>query len=100
WRCRLSRGFAEETIHRLVEALAVAEFFLCCQNDEPELRHRTPLGLQIDRFDEHQRTSNRYHQQGPTNHTRSLLIPKRKLPRQLCVLIDACLNLNWSIDHP
>ena len=85
---------------RRLERRPVREPILQREHDEPQLRHRAALGLQVDRLGVQQRAADRDHDQAAAPHVRALLVPQRQLARQLRVLIDARLDLQRAVDQP
>ena len=84
---------------RVLERRSVREPILKCEDDEPQLRHRAVLGLQVDRLRVQQRPADRNHDQRAAQDIRPLLVPQRHLRRELRVLIDARFDLQRSVDE-
>ena len=91
---------AEQRRHRDLERRPVGQPILQREHDEPQLRHRAALGLQVDRLGVEQRAADRDDEQAAAAHVRALLVPQRQLTRQLRVLIDARLDLQRTVDQP
>src|SRR5216684_553335 len=69
------------------------------EDDEAQLGHRAPLGLQVDGFGVEQRAADGNDDQAASADVRALLIPQRQLTRELRILIDARLDLQRTVDE-
>src|ERR1700688_3165311 len=78
---------------RRLKVRPVGEPILQREHHQTQLRHRAPLGLQVNWFRIQERASGWNHQQCPTPNVRTLLIPQRQLSGKLRILINSRLDL-------
>ena len=94
------RCASKQAGHGGLKGGAIRQPILQGEHHDAELRHRTALGLEIDRLGVEQRAADGNHNEAAAAHARSLLVPQCQLSRELRVLIDACFDLQRSVNKP